>query len=294
MLQEVLTEVAIVVTVMLAIAIPLFIGFGRIQQTWTELRSRIRTSLPVIGLVVVVLLLNRYGRQTLTSLSRDYGWDMTSTFYEIEGELIIWFQSYDYTPLIRFFSFIYIYAYVFLLVFPVLAYFALSDNRPFRQLLTAYALNYSIGIVIYFLVIAFGPRNVMPEMFDTVLYDFQPRYQHLTREVNDYRNVFPSLHTSMAVTVGLFAVRTRDEYPKWVPVALFLAICVPVSTMYLGIHWAIDVVAGTILAIFCVSTAVLVVNRWELWKRCSEHLPTLEELHGWLAEAWSTIRRAVR
>ncbi|KDE60602.1 phosphatidylglycerophosphatase [Halostagnicola sp. A56] len=294
MLREVLTEVFIVVVTMLAIAIPLIIGFDRIRTTWYEWRSRIRTSLPVIALLVVVMLFNRYGRQTLTAMSREYGVDMTTVFYELEGDFITVFQAFDYTILIQFFSFIYIYAYVFLLVFPVLAYFALSDNRPFRQLLTAYALNYSIGVLIYFLVIAFGPRNVMPELFDTVLYDFQPRYQHLTREVNDYRNVFPSLHTSMAVTVGIFALRTRDEYPLWVPIALFLAICVPLSTMYLAIHWAIDVVAGTFLAIFCVYVSAVVVERWGLWKRSSEYLPTLAELRGWLADAWVRLRSPLR
>ncbi|MDJ1430520.1 phosphatase PAP2 family protein [Halostagnicola sp. A-GB9-2] len=215
---------------------------------------------------------------------------MTRTFYEIEGELIIWFQSYDYTILIRFFSFIYIYAYVFLLIFPVLAYFALSDTRPFRQLLTAYTLNYGIGLIVYVLVMAFGPRNIMPEMFETTLYDFQPRYQHLTREVNEFRNVFPSLHTSLAMTVGIFAVRTRDEYPKWTPVGIFLGISVAISTMYLGIHWAIDVVAGMILAVVSVAISVLVVNRWGVWKRSSERLPTLAEIRGWIASAWRSIR----
>ncbi len=290
MLQEVLTEVAIVVGVMLAISIPLFIGWNRIRETWFEWRIRIRTASPIIAILLAILLINQQYRQELMSMSRNYGWWMTQTFYELEGELIIWFQSYDYTVLIQFFSFIYIYAYVFLLIFPVLAYFALSDTRAFRQLLTAYTLNYGLGLIIYFLVIAFGPRNMMPEMFETTLYDFQPRYQHLTREVNEYRNVFPSLHTSLAMTVGMFAVMTRDEYPKWVPVAVFLAISVAVSTMYLGIHWAIDVVAGIILAAFSVGVSVLVVNRWELWKRSSERLPTLAEIRGWIASTWRSIR----
>ncbi|SFS71479.1 phosphatase PAP2 family protein [Halostagnicola kamekurae] len=294
MLLDVLTDVVIVVVAMLAIAIPLIIGFDRIRTTLSEWRSRIRISLPVIALLLVVMLFNRYGRETLTAMSREYGVDMTTVFYELEGDFISVFQAFDYTIVTQFFSFVYIYAYVFVLVFPVLAYFALSDNRPFRQLLTAYALNYSIGVIIYFLAIAFGPRNVMPEVFDTTLYNFQPRYQHLTRQVNDYRNVFPSLHTSMAVTVGIFALRTRDEYPLWAPIALFFAICVPLSTMYLAIHWAIDVVAGTVLAIFCVSVSVVVVERWELWKRSSEHLPTLAELRGWLADAWVRLRSPLR
>ncbi|PHQ46249.1 inositol phosphorylceramide synthase, partial [Halorubrum sp. C3] len=73
-------------------------------------------------------------------------------------------------------------------------------------------------------------------------------------------NVFPSLHTSLSVTVGTFAVLTRDEYPLWTLIAVPLSLSVVIATMYLGIHWLTDVVAGFALAFGCVALAYRLVE----------------------------------
>jgi len=96
------------------------------------------------------------------------------------------------------------------------------------------------------------------------LYDTNPEYQYLTREVNTSTNVFPSLHTSLSATVAAFAWQTRSEFPKWLPVAVVLAASVAISTMYLGIHWGIDVTAGLLLAALCVTLSHRLVGRWSL------------------------------
>ena len=95
----------------------------------------------------------------------------------------------------------------------------------------------------------------MPDMVQSLLYDALPRFQLLTSQINTNTNVFPSLHTSLSATVALLAVRTRDIYPRWLPVAAVLATLVALATMYLGIHWAIDVVAGLVLATGAVAVA---------------------------------------
>jgi len=97
-----------------------------------------------------------------------------------------------------------------------------------------------------------------------MLYDTNPEYQYLTREVNTSTNVFPSLHTSLSATVAAFAWQTRSEFPKWLPVAVVLAASVAISTMYLGIHWGIDVTAGLLLAALCVTLSHRLVGRWSL------------------------------
>ena len=48
---------------------------------------------------------------------------------------------------------------------------------------------------------------------------------------------------------------TREQYPRWAPVAVWLSLSVVVATMYLGIHWLTDVVAGFALAFGCVALA---------------------------------------
>ncbi|MFU8866870.1 phosphatase PAP2 family protein [Natronococcus sp.] len=261
-LTRVLTRVAVVVGLLLAVSTAAFVGRDRLVSTVREWRPRVRASVPAFAVLVVVLWLNRVMRQAGPGISERIGIHMTETFYDLEGEFVLVFQSIATGELTAYFSFIYVYGYAFLLIFPGIAYFVLSDTLPFRRLLTAYSLNYVIGLAFYLLIIAYGPRNVMPEELTvTMLYDNSPEYQHLTRQVNRNTNVFPSLHTSLAATVGIFAYETRSSYPKWFPIAVVLAISVAISTMYLGIHWAIDVVAGLVLAVLCVRLSAALVDR---------------------------------
>ncbi len=263
MLVQVLTQLAVVVTVMILIGVAVFVGRYRLRDTRREWRDRVLAALPVTLVLVIVLATNSAARQDVPDLSWIIDWNATWAIYDIEGEFVLWLQSYATPEATAFFSFIYIYGYIFLLAFPVIAYFALSNTRPLRELLAAYTLNYVFGLVLYTFIIAYGPRNMMPDVV-ALMYDTYPRYQSLTRQVNRNTNVFPSLHTSLAATVSFLAYRTRAVYPKWAAVAIFLGICVAISTMYLGIHWAIDVIAGIGLAYVSVTLATLLVGRWSL------------------------------
>ena len=281
MLGQVLARVAIIVVVLLVVSTVVFIGRERLVATRAQWRSRLREVAPIGVVLGSVLLFNRVARQGMPVFSWDLNWivnqvawddgvNMTNMFYTIEGDFVLWFQQYATPELTAYFSFIYVYAYAFMLVFPVVAYFALSDTRYLRELLVAYTLNYSIGLLFYALVIAYGPRNLMIDVFEpanTMLYDSNPLYQYLTGEVNRPTNVFPSLHTSLAATVAAFAYRTREFYALWFPIAVVLAVSVAISTMYLAIHWATDVVAGLVLAYVSVAASKRLVGRWSLSDR---------------------------
>ncbi|RQG90200.1 inositol phosphorylceramide synthase [Natrarchaeobius halalkaliphilus] len=264
MLVRVLVQLVVVVTLLTLVSIAVFVGRYRLRDTRLEWRTRVRAAVPVTALLAIVLLFNSVARQVVPELSWMIGWNVTWAIYDLEGQFILWLQEQATPAVTAYFSFIYIYAYVFMLVFPVIAYFALSNTRPLRELLTAYTLNYTVGLILYVFVIAYGPRNMMPELVDALLYDTYPRYQHLTRQVNRNTNVFPSLHTSLAATVTFLAYRTRDVYPRWFLVATILGVSVAISTMYLGIHWVIDVLAGIVLAYVSVALAAHLVGRWSV------------------------------
>ncbi|ELZ00447.1 phosphatase PAP2 family protein [Natrialba asiatica] len=264
MLTQVLVQLVVVVTLMIAVSVALFVGRHRLRVTRTEWRTRLRDTAPALAVLTTVLLFNSIARQIVPDLSWMIGWNLTWAIYDIEGQFILWLQSFETPAVTAYFSFMYIYGYVFALTFPVVAYFALADTRPLRELLAAYTLNYTLGLVLYVFVIAFGPRNMMPELVEALLYDTYPQYQHLTRQVNRNTNVFPSLHASLATTVTLLAYRTRDRYPTWFYVTLGLGTSIALSTMYLGIHWAIDVLAGFGLAYVSVSLARVLVDRWSV------------------------------
>ncbi|XVH30476.1 phosphatase PAP2 family protein [Haloferacaceae archaeon DSL9] len=251
-LVRVLLEIAVVVVSLCALGSVTLIGRERLRQLRADLTSRLREVAPHIGVLAAVLIANSFLRDILPDVSWVIGINITDTIYNLEGGFVVWIQSFATPGLTRYFAYIYIFGYVFMLVFPLLAYAALSDRTVLRQLVASYSLNYGLGLILYVIFIAYGPRNLLSDNVDSLLYSTYPQFQFLTSEVNVNTNVFPSLHTSLSVTVAAFGYLTRDEYPVWYILSVLLAVSVIISTMYLGIHWATDVVAGVGLAAACV------------------------------------------
>ena len=252
-LLSVILRLVFWVGVMCLIAGIVLVGPRRLYDLAHDFVPILRDAKPQITMLLAVLIASALGRGALQSVSEVVGFRMTGTIYALEGGFVAWMQANYVTPELTFyFSWIYIYGYVFLLVFPFIAYAALPRTTAFKRLIVAYALNYGIGLLFYTLILAHGPRNVMPDVVTSLLYTFNPDFQALTSEVNENTNVFPSLHTSLAVTAATFGVLTRREYPIWAILSTWLAASVMVSTMYLGIHWLVDVIGGIGLALGCV------------------------------------------
>jgi len=245
-------EVVAVLSLMLSVSLSVVVGPARLRAAAGELPARLRMAAKPIGLLVVVLVVNSRVRTTGVDLSWLIGTNITRLIYTLEGTVVATIQSLVPGWLTLYFGYVYVYGYVFLLVFPLLAALLAAERRHLRHTAFAYAINYTVGMGCYLLFIAYGPRNYMPELVEPLLFDTLPRFQLLTSEVNANTNVFPSLHTSLSVTVAMLALRDHETFPKWTPVAVFLAVSVVLSTMILGIHWATDVVAGTLLATFSV------------------------------------------
>ena len=246
---------------MLVVATALVVGRDGVRRARGHFRRRLRTVAPHLVALLVILGVNQVARTLGPELSWVIGLNITNLIYALEGDAVVHIQSVASPSLTAYFSFVYLYGYAFLMLFPFVAYFALADVRPLKVTAVAYALNYAIGVAAYVLFIAYGPRNFMPEAVDSLLYATYPQAQLLTREVNVNTNVFPSLHSSLAVTVAAMAWRTRDSYPQWAAVSSVLAASIVVATMYLGIHWATDVVAGVVLGLGSVHLAARWLSR---------------------------------
>jgi len=255
MLRELLVEVSLVVSVACMLGAVTIVGRNRLSVLADEFKPRLKEVGPYLVVLVAVLALNSAVRDSAQELSWAINLNITHSIAALEGEIVAVIQSFESELLTTYFSAIYIYGYVFLLVFPLLAYAALSERTTLKRLIAAYSLNYFIGLTLYIIFIAYGPRNYDPVLFANLLYDTNAQYQFLTSEVNANTNVFPSLHTSLSATAAIFAYKTREEYPFWLAIATVLAVSVVISTMYLGIHWATDVVAGLALAGVCVYLA---------------------------------------
>jgi len=290
-LAFVVGRLVLIVASLLAIATAVIVGRTRLTETRQSFRERFSSIVPYVGLLAVVLVANKVARDVGPEISLLIGVRITGRLQRMDGmllwplypndtpQVVVWLQSMATPELTAYFAFIYVYGYVFLLVFPLIAYFALPRPEPLRRTIVAYSANYVIGVVCYILFIAYGPRNLIIDQAEGLLYSQYAQYQFVTTAVNDETNVFPSLHTSMAMTAALLAWTTRDEYPLWVPTAAVLSISVLISTMYLGIHWATDVIFGTVLAWISVSIGT----------RLEETPPTLEGFKTRLETAVNAI-----
>ena len=257
-LLSVLTSVAFVVGVLIAVTSALILDREDVTAFRRSYRRRLRAIAPLLGILLVVLLINGVARDVIPEISWIVGVNVTGYIHGLERNFVATVQSFRTRWLTTYFSFVYVYGYTFLLVFPFVAYGVLENRQFFRTLVTAYIFNYTVGLVCYTLFIAYGPRNLMPEQVQPLLYANYPEFRLLTRQVNSNTNVFPSLHTSLSVTVALLSWRTSGTYPRWCGLATFLALSVVAATMYLGIHWVTDVVAGVLLAVL----SILVATRY--------------------------------
>lgn len=256
----------VVVAAEVAVAAVL-VGPSRFLRLPGQLRERLWTSAPYVVALGVTAALASTVRQVTASVSWLFGLNVTPLIHALEGETVAWIQSFATPPATAYLAFVYVFGFSFLLVFSVLLYLSLDDPRPFRELALALVFNDLVGLLAFTILISYGPRNVIPGVVEPILFSTFPETRLLNAAATEVSNVFPSMHTSLSVTVAYMAWRTREAVPRWWYLALPVAASIVLATMYLGIHWIIDVLAGVALGVGSVRLAARAVER--------EYLPRL-------------------
>lgn len=200
---------------------------------------------------LAVLLLNKLELHVEEVM--DWTADFTPFFYQLEGNLVHLIQTYLETPaLTAVLTFFYIVVFTCLLVASLLVYHHDQDDHSLYTLLYAVMLNYTIAIP-FFLFFPVLETWVYHPKVDFLIPHVYPSFEQEYRAMSGLDNCFPSLHTSMSVTLAMVAVRSKNRlFGKIVPLC---AIIILFSIFYLGIHWVSDAVAGIALALISVSLA---------------------------------------
>lgn len=200
---------------------------------------------------LAVLLLNKLELK----LEQVLHWplDFTPYVYRLEGAFIPFIQHSFESPLVTaVLTFFYIIVFTSLLVSSLFVYFQQRDCHALYTLLYAIMLNYFIAIPFFLFVPVYETWVYHPDV-EFLIPHIYPSFEQEYRAMSGLDNCFPSLHTSMSVTLALIAVRSKSRL--FGQIASVCAGIIVFSIFYLGIHWFLDAVAGTLLALISVKLA---------------------------------------
>ena len=200
--------------------------------------------------------------------------DMTPYVYAIEGDIVLWVQEgfrNDFldVALTHFYVMGFMTATFASFVYPI--YF--DDRHMADRVSLSMFWVYILAIPFYLFFNVRVTGDYIPLM-ETVAYDLTPEIHNWFTRIDPFTNGMPSLHIGLPFAIWLTMTRW-DEDGRWLNFRRFLVAFLALtafSIVYLGIHWAIDILGGMIVAI----AAVSVTERTHkgIWKIADERLFT--------------------
>jgi hypothetical protein len=189
-------------------------------------------------------------------------------------------QQIAVVPVIEWFSFFYL-TYFPLLAVVVLPCLFFGRGQSQRELMVAIAVVTCGGHVGYTLVPALGPHQLA--LFDEPLRGgfWWTSLERIVAEGSIRMDIFPSLHTAYPVVFALHAFAHRGQHRAGGRRALalsFVAANIVIATLLLRWHYAVDVVAGLVVAILARQIAVAIATRESVRGVVDDRQPVWEPL----------------
>lgn len=240
-------------TIWTIIVVILLVWFGSRKQPLavvTSLYREIRTSKKLLIAFIALLLIlvvNKYELHLEAWINPS--WDFTPAIYQLEGNLVYNLQQlFENSILTDILGFFYLVVFQSLIVASLAIYAATKQTKMAISVCYAVTLNYLIAIPFYLFVPVNEVWSYAPSGVQFLMLNVFPTFEEQYRHLSGLDNCFPSLHTSISVTIAILAIRSGNRRWKWM--ACISAVTIVFSIFYLGIHWLSDMLAGTTLALF--------------------------------------------
>jgi len=178
--------------------------------------------------------------------------DLTPIIKDFEGNIIYSLQNiWQNDSLISILTFFYIIVFEVMLISSFLFYLN-TDKNLYSIFTYTIIFNYLLAIPFFLFIpiseVWYFDQNVhflIPEVFS--------KFDELYRPFSGINNNFPSLHTSISVSIALIAIYGKNKLFAIFNIASTVIIIF--STFYLGIHWLTDMIGGVFLALISTTTA---------------------------------------
>jgi membrane-associated phospholipid phosphatase len=222
----------------------------------------------LIGTVMLVMRLQNVYDLDVTAL---LGLDWTPHLHRIEGDVVARLQQATRHPALDLgFQFVYVTVYALYHVVAMVGFAATGRTAMVKRFTVTWVLVYAIALPFYFLAPVNETWTTNPEYgcygsydgpygdFSTptagVLHDECGDGDGIVFAISSINNCFPSLHNAFAWALPFLL--WRSGWRRAAAGTSVIATLVSASTLYLGIHWITDLVAGIALAAFVTWVAV--------------------------------------
>jgi membrane-associated phospholipid phosphatase len=169
-------------------------------------------------------------------------------------------------------------SYYFLPILLGLVVYLRRDIKDFIHVIFAILFSFYVTYVGYILFPAVGPRFSLYHLQTTALTGWVvtlPIREYLNWLEHIMRDAFPSGHTMLALVVLFYTWRYEKRLLfLFAPVASLII----VSTIYLRYHYAVDVLAGVILAVPTVVAVEVAMDWWEKTQKLYRSYPDIKLL----------------
>ena len=196
--------------------------------------------LAAVGVLVLHLVLVRLD----PAISEALGWDFAPQFDAVERGLVPSLSALWNPVLSLFFSVVYIIIHPWMLYFPVLLFVLSDEERPAKATLLLFPLAYLVALPFYLLL---PVTNVYTfYQVQSPLFVLFPQLTDIYYNATTLDNTFPSLQVAFALLIANAARFSRNRrFRVW---AYFYAGSLLLATLYLSIHWFLDVLGGVAVA----------------------------------------------
>ncbi len=173
--------------------------------------------------------------------------DYTGYLMMIEGDFVSHFQSFT-TPLLTYFNgFVYLMIFSFLMLFTFIILIYTRNLHALEEFTIAFIIIYLTAFPFYIFVPVTVTGHALPNV-SPILYELSPIIDQGVRVVDPFLdNDFPSLHAALSI-MALMVVVLRTNLERYKVFSAISTFAILFSTLYLGIHWITDLVAGALLA----------------------------------------------
>jgi len=174
----------------------------------------------------------------------------------------VWMQKIMFKRLTDYLIICYSLFYFYPAIFALILYFK-KGYPDFRKLANSLILCFYLGYIGYILVPAIGPRYTIKDQYTKPIEASVVTSNLLTtldRLETTKRDCFPSLHNGITLLILLFAFKyQRKFFFIFLPIAsgLFL------GTIYLRVHYFVDLLAGFVLGLICFALSADLYKKWD-------------------------------